>query len=126
MKIRVSFLVIIISFIALSCTKRDLATIYTNNATSITATSAFVKMIIADDGGAQVAIGGICWDTIPTPTLDNKYTMNAWGKGEFNIKLNYLKPATKYYARGYGTNSVGTSYGNEINFTTLDTVIVTK
>ena len=33
-----------------------------------------------------------------------------------------LKKNTKYYVRAYAINSVGTSYGNEIKFTTLDKI----
>jgi len=34
-----------------------------------------------------------------------------------------LKPKTTYYVRAYATNSVGTGYGKEVSFTTLETNI---
>ena len=39
--------------------------------------------------------------------------------GIFTSNLSGLIPGTKYYARAYATNSVGTAYGNEISFITL-------
>jgi hypothetical protein len=34
--------------------------------------------------------------------------------------LSDLSPSTTYYVRAYATNSIGTSYSNEVNFTTED------
>jgi uncharacterized protein (TIGR02145 family) len=39
--------------------------------------------------------------------------------GDFVSNITGLEANTTYYVRGYATNSVGTSYGNEVNFTTL-------
>jgi hypothetical protein len=40
------------------------------------------------------------------------------GTGAFVASLTGLAPATLYYVRAYATNSVGTSYGAQVSFTT--------
>jgi uncharacterized protein (TIGR02145 family) len=44
--------------------------------------------------------------------------MNGIGLGVYSGTLQNLTPSTTYYVRAYATNSVGTSYGNEVSFTT--------
>ena len=44
------------------------------------------------------------------------------GFGEYICELTDLQDGTKYYARAYATNAKGTSYGEEVNFTTSDMV----
>ncbi len=41
------------------------------------------------------------------------------GKGLFTRNISGLSSNTTYYVRSYATNLIGTSYGNEITFTTL-------
>jgi formylglycine-generating enzyme required for sulfatase activity len=45
-------------------------------------------------------------------------TNDGSGTGSFTSNLTGLNPATIYYVRAYATSSAGTSYGNEISFTT--------
>jgi hypothetical protein len=47
----------------------------------------------------------------------NSKTTDGTGTGMFTSSLTGLTPNTKYYIRAYGTNSVGTAYGTELNFT---------
>ncbi|MEI7980824.1 MAG: hypothetical protein WCI71_04175, partial [Bacteroidota bacterium] len=60
-----------------------------------------------------------CWSTTPTPTTAGSHTTDGSGTGTFVSNLTGLTPNTPYYVRAYATNSVGTAYGNELNFTTL-------
>ncbi len=70
------------------------------------------------DGGLDVAGRGIVWNASGGPTvLDNKEEAGA-GLGAFKVTLAGLSPETTYYARAYASNAEGTSYGNEIAFTT--------
>ena len=41
------------------------------------------------------------------------------GTGSFTTNITGLITGTTYYMRAYATNSVGTTYGNELNFTTI-------
>jgi hypothetical protein len=64
---------------------------------------------------------GHCWATHPNPTTANSKTQNGVpsATGAFTSALTGLKANTKYYVRAYITNSVGTSYGAQVTFTTL-------
>ena len=46
-------------------------------------------------------------------------TTDGSGTGTFTSNIIGLTANTQYYVRAYATNSVGTSYGNEVSFTTL-------
>lgn len=73
---------------------------------------------VTSDGGAAVTARGICWgtSTAPTTALTTK-TSDGTGIGVFVSSLTGLTVGTTYYVRAYATNSVGTTYGNEVNFT---------
>jgi uncharacterized protein (TIGR02145 family) len=74
---------------------------------------------VLDNGGRIVLSRGICWSTQTAPTIiqDSTSTSGA-GTGSFVCELRGLKANTKYYVRTFAINAEGTSYGNEISFTT--------
>jgi len=86
--------------------------------TSITITTAVSGGNITADNGSSVTARGVCWGTVTNPTTANNKTTDGTGTGSFVSNLISLQPGTIYYVRSYATNSVGTSYGNEIIFTT--------
>jgi uncharacterized protein (TIGR02145 family) len=47
------------------------------------------------------------------------YTTNGNGLGEFTSTITGLTARTTYYVRAYATNSVGTTYGERVSFSTL-------
>ncbi|MDX9848461.1 MAG: DUF1566 domain-containing protein [Tenuifilaceae bacterium] len=98
----------------------------TTPATSITATTAISGGNISSDGGDSVTARGMIWNTAQNPTLESNLgiTTDGSGLGEFTSTLSGLSVNTTYYMRAYATNSVGTTYGNQQTFTTLDGVIV--
>ncbi len=71
--------------------------------------------------GQAVIAQGVCWSTskIPTIALSTKTVDST--TGDFSSKLTGLSPNTTYYVRAYCTTSVGTTYGQEIGFTTKAT-----
>lgn len=81
--------------------------------------SAKVGGEVINDGGGQITSRGICWSLFPGPTIDSSKTIENNGTGSFTSTIAPLKPTTKYYFRAYATNSKGTSYGEEISFTTI-------
>lgn len=88
----------------------------------LTATSAVGGGSIVSDGDSSlltVRERGICWNTYPTPTIENKKTMDGKGGGRFISKMDSLNAFTTYYVRAYATNDNGTIYGDEVSFTTL-------
>jgi uncharacterized protein (TIGR02145 family) len=93
----------------------------TTAVSTITGTAAFSGGSISSDGGSAVTTRGVCWSTSPGPSvaLATK-TSNGSGTGSFTANLTGLITNTTYYLRAYATNSVGTAYGNEISFLTLN------
>lgn len=97
-------------------------TLTTATATNITQTSALSGGNVTSDGGASVTAYGVCWSTSPSPDLGDSYTYDGNGTGSFTSSISGLNSNTTYYIRAYASNNVGTSYGNQISFKTLDEV----
>jgi hypothetical protein len=79
---------------------------------------------IISEGGLPILSRGVCWSTNESPTiLDNTSTFGT-GTGSFSAELSTeggryrWARLTTYFLRAYATNSLGTSYGNEVSFTT--------
>ena len=96
-----------------------LPTVTTATATNITQTIATSGGNITSDGGATVTSHGVCWSAAQNPTISGSHTNDGSGTGVFTSAISGLTANTTYYVRAYATNSVGTSYGNEVIFTTL-------
>ncbi len=98
----------------------SLPTLTTTAVTSIITASATSGGTITSDGGAAITTRGVCWSTNANPTvaLITK-TTNGAGTGAFTSIITGLTAGTTYYVRAYATNSVGTAYGNQVSFTTL-------
>ncbi len=103
-----------------------LPSISTTIATNITQTSSTIRGNVSNDGNATIIIRGFCFATTENPTLANNKTTETGTTGSYTSDLSSLTPNTLYYVRAYVTNSVGTSYGNQISFTTLDVATFIK
>jgi hypothetical protein len=90
----------------------------TMEAGDITAISAVSGGAISSDGGSPVTARGIVWGVSHNPTLADSVSEEGTGIGSFLSDLTPLKYSTTYYVRAYATNSIGTTYGNEITFNT--------
>lgn len=93
-------------------------TVITNAATTITTSSAGVGGNVTSDGGASVTERGVCYSTTPNPSTSGNKIQSGSGLGNFSGTISGLNPNTNYYIRAYAINSVGTSYGTELSFTT--------
>ena len=103
--------------VELSVTTPTLPTITTDSVTNIADTTATCGGNVTNDGGATVTARGVCWSTSQNPTINDSHTTNGSGTGSFNSSITGLTPLTTYYVRAYATNSVGTTYGEEVSFT---------
>jgi len=92
--------------------------------TFITATTAISGgMVSFDNDRPDATSRGVCWNEFPNPTTSDNKTLDGVGKGSFTSVITGLKPFTTYYVCAYISNSEGTRYGNELNFTTQNGVI---
>ncbi|WP_139125846.1 fibrobacter succinogenes major paralogous domain-containing protein, partial [Arcticibacter eurypsychrophilus] len=99
-----------------------LATLVTSAASSITGTTAVSGGYISASGGAPVGTRGVVWGTMKNfdpETAVNKTAQTGTGNGSFTSTLTGLSEGVTYYIRAYAINSTGTSYGNELSFTSL-------
>ena len=100
-------------------------TLTTTTVSAISLTTAVSGGSITNDGGGTITAKGVCWGTTTAPSLGSSFTSDGNGTGSFASNLTGLLPATTYYIRAYATNSAGTSYGNELTFTTTAIVVPT-
>lgn len=97
----------------------NFSTLNTIIISAVTFNSATSGGNIITDGGAPVTARGVCWNTTGNPTVADNKTSDGSGTGSYVSLLSGLLPNTTYYVRSYATNSIGTSYGNQITFRTL-------
>jgi hypothetical protein len=107
------------NIVSFSTQPATLAILTTNSISNTTQTTASSGGVITSSGGATVTAKGVCWSVNPNPTINNNRTTDV-GTVSFSSNLTGLSVGTTYYIRAYGTNKVGTSYGNELQFKTLD------
>ncbi len=93
-------------------------TVTTASQDVVTTVSAFLGGNVTADGGASVTDRGIVWGTTSNPTISNNKEDNGTGTGAFSETVTSLPSNTTIHVRAYATNSAGTSYGNNISFTT--------
>lgn len=99
-------------------TEDGLPTLTTTEISNITTTTATSGGNIINDGGFAVTERGVCWSTTSNPTISDNHTTDDTGTGNFTSSLTELVENTTYYICAYATNTNGTTYGNELNFTT--------
>jgi hypothetical protein len=86
----------------------------------VTAGKAVGTGTIVDNGGSSVTDRGICWNTTPNPTVLDNCQNFLLSSSTFTVELTGLRGNTTYYARAYARNNGGTSYGENVQFTTMD------
>jgi hypothetical protein len=102
-----------------SCKKKlSLPVVTTKNVSDITQTTATAGGNITSDGNAEVSSRGVCWETSSNPTILNGKTTDGSGSGSFTSSITGLLKGTAYHLRAYATNSIGTSYGSDVLFST--------
>ena len=99
-------------------------TVTTQAVSGINATYATGNGTITGLGDANPTEHGVCWNTTGTPTTDDDKTTEGSTSsiGAFTSSITGLTVDVTYYVRAYATNSGGTSYGEEVNFTAVASV----
>ena len=99
----------------------DAPVLITTALSNITSTTATTGGNITDTGAPTITARGVCWSTTVNPTTANNKTTDGTGVGVFTSSITGLSPAQTYHIRAYATNSITTSYGSDLTFTTLGT-----
>lgn len=99
-----------------------LPTLTTTVVSNITESSFTTGGAITFDGGSAITARGVCWSSAQNPTIADNKTYDGAGPSSFVSNVTGLSPGTIYYVRAYATNSMGTSYGNQVSATSLATV----
>jgi hypothetical protein len=87
----------------------------TTTATMIAPNSAQSGGVIINSGASTVTRRGVCYSSTATvPTIADSTTNNGTGIGTFISAIVNLLPNTRYYARAFATNSIGTGYANNV------------
>ncbi len=105
------------SFTTAAC-GAGLPEVTTASLSSITETSALGGGNVTGEGGSPVTTRGVCWSVSSGPTTGDNLTVDGSGTGTFASQLSGLNCGATYYVRAYATNSAGTAYGSELQFTT--------
>ncbi len=98
----------------------DLPIVLTFGIQNIKSNSAKLSGRISSNGGTNIIERGFCYSTNPNPNINNDIIKVDGGLGDFNSTLTELDRNTTYYIKAYATNYLGTTYGTEKVFTTLD------
>ena len=93
-------------------------TVTTQTVTSITDTAATGNGNVTSDGGATITERGVCWSTSSGCTTAGNHASTSGTTGAYTVAITGLYHNTTYYVKSYAINSAGTSYGNEVTFTT--------
>jgi len=122
MRIPCFLLALIIFPLATGCNREkqsSLPVLTTSDITGITTTSAKSGGVVESTDHDEIIAKGVCWDVVSGLPLADKMTMDGVGSDDFVSSMTGLTSGTKYYVKAYATTNEGTSYGNEISFTTL-------
>lgn len=77
---------------------------------------------LTNDGGLDVLELGVCYNNIGNPTIADSSKVISLDNNTFDYTITNLKPNTTYYIKSYIVNELGIHYGNEVVFTTLDSL----
>uniref|UniRef100_UPI00404AA5E0 beta strand repeat-containing protein n=3 Tax=Flavobacterium sp. TaxID=239 RepID=UPI00404AA5E0 len=94
-------------------------TVTTDSQSNVTTTSAILGGNVTSPGSSNVVDRGIVWSTTSTPTVLNNKVQIGTGIGLFSQNITNLPSNTLIYVRAYAISNAGTSYGEQITFTTL-------
>ena len=110
-------------YVTLHFVRNERPVVQTLAATVITSYSANLNGNVVSDGGATITARGFFYGT-SADNMSNNVTVSA-GSGEFASAIENLSAGATYYYCAYATNELGTTMGEVLNFTTLQTTAPT-
>jgi uncharacterized protein (TIGR02145 family) len=117
----------VLCLILLQCKKDESSTdetqlpvVITHEITDVRTTSARGGGEISVAGHVSIMSRGLIWGTLINPEFGNNEgaVTAGTGMGSFTASLKGLQPGTEYYARAFANHSLGTAYGNQVQFST--------
>jgi hypothetical protein len=94
----------------------------TSTPSEITSFTTLVGGNVSDDCGSYVTENGVYISKSANPVSTGLKYQIGTDKGSFSKIVGSLEQATTYYFKAYATNSVGTGYGVELSFKTLNNI----
>jgi hypothetical protein len=91
--------------------------VVTTGTVSVSGSSATISSRLNATGAITVSEMGICYGTTALPTVANAKITSTAALGNFATTVPSLVINTTYYARAYATNALGTTYGDQVSFT---------
>ncbi|WP_157262155.1 choice-of-anchor Q domain-containing protein [Pedobacter sp. PACM 27299] len=82
--------------------------------TAKSSTAVLSGLTLITDGESVISESGICWSTVPNPTLADAKVIA--GADSSVINLEGLSTGIPYYLKAYAINKLGVAYGNELAF----------
>jgi uncharacterized protein (TIGR02145 family) len=99
-------------------TAPEVPLVTTSNIIYFTNTSAKAEGRVTSSGIAPVTDRGVFWSTGSNPEITGTKVQVGADTGKFSTNLMGLTPGTKYYIKAFATNSIGTTFGEQVSFTT--------
>ncbi len=93
----------------------------TDGVSEIDATTALCSGAVADENGSAATQRGVCWNKSGNPTIEDDYTIEGSGAGEFSGLMMGLDPNATYFVSAWAANEYGVGYGLELEFKTAAT-----
>lgn len=107
-----------ISFTTTSCGSSIPPSVEIYSVNDISTTQAYCSGGVTSQGSSPVTIRGFCWGTSINPDVENNVVSCGSGLGAFSCYASGLTSNTTYHVRAFAANSYGTSYSDDISFTT--------
>ena len=104
-------------------TLTGLADVTTSAVTDIMAESVTFNGSTPSANGGTITSRGFCYSTSENPTINNNKATVTGTTGQMTKSVANLEENTKYYVRAFATTSFGTTYGQQITFTTKDGIV---
>lgn len=89
----------------------------TNENAEKTYTTINVRGMVSSDGGSPIINRGICWSTMPNPTIEDNFITES--SDEIEITVSNLLVNTAYHFRTFATTEIGTAYSEQQIISTL-------
>ena len=99
--------------------EKQVPQVVTMEAQNITETSVDLSGEVIADNGYRVIERGFVYSTSENPNIENAIKFESGrGLGNYSATVRGLQSNTTYHFKAYATNSQGTSYGEDVTFTT--------